>query len=142
MGKKEKAVILIVDDEVMWRDMCGREYEKHPLSNKYQLLADSGLAASERQVLDEKRVVAVISDYRLVGRFGDEVLTYFASKKPGGTCVLISSNFEGDILREVASRGSALPVGTKFFNKHDMRVEPFGSRFKPIFDLLILRLIE
>lgn len=104
-------VLLVVDDEPDILDTF-RELIEHAIPAIRVLTASSGAKALE--IVERERVDVLMSDFRMPGMDGVELLARVRQRSPGTSRVLFSALADEDLERRVLADGTA----SAFLAKH------------------------
>jgi response regulator RpfG family c-di-GMP phosphodiesterase len=116
--KPEKYKILFVDDEIHVLKAMKRIFRQE----NYELLtAESGQSALT--VLEKQQPVhAIISDHRMPGMTGAELLKQIKAKYPGTIRIMLTGYADVDAVMGAINEGAVYKFITKPWNDHDLRL--------------------
>lgn len=101
---RSTATVLYVDDEDMARKYFGRAF-----GNEYRVLTAPGVDAA-LALLGEHDVDVLITDYRMPGRAGGELLREVERAWPGLVRILVTAYADKDVLLETVNGGDVFRV--------------------------------
>jgi DNA-binding response OmpR family regulator len=113
----EAAMVLVVDDEPLVRNVIGRELQRQGYRT---LLASDGQEGLDLYARHAAEIRLVVLDWHLPGRSGQATLAEFYSRKPGLRVVLVTGDRNADLDRNAREYVACLLF--KPFTAHDLMV--------------------
>lgn len=110
----EALKVLVVDDEDLVRQMLVRLLRRNDIPCE-----QAGSLQEAIPLIDEERFDVVITDQKMPGGSGTELLTYLAMKSPGTATIMISGE-QDPILTDVTRELGGVAFLAKPFDEEDL----------------------
>ncbi|WP_338762290.1 hybrid sensor histidine kinase/response regulator [Massilia sp. METH4] len=115
IAERATPTVLYVDDEDMARKYFGRAF-----GNEYRVLTAPGVDAA-LALLGDHEVDVLITDYRMPGRVGSELLREVERAWPGLVRILVTAYADKDVLLETVNGGDVFRVLEKPIRQETLR---------------------
>lgn len=115
IAERGTQTVLYVDDEDLARKYFGRAF-----GNDYRVLTAPGVDAA-LELLGEHEVDVLITDYRMPGRVGSELLREAERAWPGLVRILVTAYADKDVLMETVNGGDVFRVLEKPVRQDTLR---------------------
>jgi two-component system, response regulator PhcR len=115
IAERGTATVLYVDDEDLARKYFGRAF-----GNDYRVLTASGVDAA-LALLGEHAVDVLVTDYRMPGKRGSELLREVERAWPGLVSILVTAYADKDVLLETVNGGDVFRVLEKPIRQDTLR---------------------